>query len=105
MQKPGPIAMPCALRRSLALIAAYAFFCVGWIGFAQWIAPSIIAQAYEGRGLPILNWIFSDHGSNSVQHYLDRWAVLAGAVPLAAILHLTVVLLIERIRRKQVFES
>jgi hypothetical protein len=74
------------MRQSLVVIAIYAAFCLAWIGFAQWIVPT--------------NWSFSDHSASSGQHYLDRWAVFARAVPLAAILHLIVVLYIERIRRK-----
>jgi hypothetical protein len=97
----GPVLMPHTPRRSLTLIAVYAVFCVSWIAFAQWIAPTIITQGYKGPALSVLNWILSDRGFNSGQHHVDRWAVFAGAVPLAAVLHLAVVLLIERFGRRQ----
>ena len=89
--------MPYTLRRKLVLVAIYAAFCVGWIGFTQWIAPSIIVRACEGRDL---NWTLSDHRSNSVPHCLESWTIFADAVLLAAILHFIIVLLIEGIRQR-----
>ena len=94
--------MKYTMRRPVVvLVTVYAVFCVGWIGLVQWFAPTIISQVYEGRGQSTLNWIFSNYSSNSAQHLLDRWATFAGAVPLAAILHLTLVLFIKHIRKHQ----
>src|SRR6516162_5590515 len=81
-------------RPLLPLIAIYAAVCLLWIGFANGIAPSIIAAAYNERSLPILNWAFHGHTSTPLEHYLDRWSVIAGAVPIAAILHLVIVLFV-----------
>jgi hypothetical protein len=92
----GPTLMRYAWRRSLILIAVYAVFCVSWIEFAK----RIITQSYEGPPPSVLNWVFSQHSFNAGQHHLDHWAVFAGAVPLAAVLHLAIVLLIDRFRRE-----
>src|SRR5215472_8641488 len=61
-----------SLRLSLRLITIYAIVCLFWVGFVDWVAPNIIAAAYDDRDLPILNWVFRDR-SLPVEHYIDRW--------------------------------
>ena len=90
----------CLLRPLLSLIAIYAAVCLFWIGFADGVAPNIIAAAYNERSLPILNWVFQGHRSLPIEHYLDRWSVIAAAVQIATILHLVIVLFIGSIDRK-----
>ena len=85
----------------LRLIAIYAVLCLFWVGFAEWVAPNIITAAYHEQSLSILNWAFQGHRSSPVERYLYRWTVIAGALPLAAALHLGIVLLICGIDRKQ----
>jgi hypothetical protein len=89
----------CPLRLSLRLIAFYAIVCLLWIRFADWIAPNIIAAAYDERNLWITNWGFRGYQSFPV-HYRDRWSVIATAALLAAALHLVIVLFICGIDRK-----
>jgi hypothetical protein len=71
-----------------------------WIGFAKWIAPDIIAAAYHERGLSVLNWAFQGHRSLPIEHYLDRWSMMAAAVQIAMSLHLMIVLFIRRTEYK-----
>src|SRR5262249_17335593 len=61
----------------------------------------IIAAAYDGRIPLILKSGFQR--SPPVEHYLDRWSEIAGAIQLAAILHLVIVLFIRAIDRKHRF--
>jgi hypothetical protein len=86
------------MARFLPLIAIYATFCMVWGAFARWIAPTIIAAAYDGRIPSILNSRFQR--SLPVEHYLDGWSEIAGAIQLAAILHLVIVLFIRAVDRK-----
>jgi Glycosyltransferase family 87 len=89
----------CPLRLALRLIAIYAIVCLFWIGFADWVAPNIIAAAYDERNPWITNWDFRGYQSIPV-HYPDRWSVIATAALLAALLHLVIVLFICGIDRK-----
>jgi Glycosyltransferase family 87 len=88
------------LRWSLAIITIYAVLCLLWIEFAQGTAPNIIAAAYNQQSLQVLNWIFQNHRSEPIDHYLDRWSMIASAVPIAMIMHLVIVLLIEHFDHK-----
>ena len=88
------------LRPLLPLIAIYAVVCLLWIGFANGVAPNIIAAAYNEQSLSVLNWAFQGHRSLPIEHYLDRWSVIAIAVLIATILHLVIVLFIAGIERK-----
>src|SRR5207248_9914174 len=88
------------LQWSLAIIIIYAALCLLWIGFAQGIGRNVIAAAYNQQSLQVLNWIFQNHRSEPLDHYLDRWSMIASAVPIAMIMHLLIVLLIERFDRK-----
>jgi hypothetical protein len=83
------------MARLLPLLTIYAIFCIVWGAFAHWIAPTIIADAYEAR---IPSILFKS--SLSVEHYLDMWSLRADALQLAAILHLIIVLFIRAIDRK-----
>jgi hypothetical protein len=89
----------CPLRLSLRLIAIYAIVCLFWVGFSDWVTPNIIAAAYDELHPWILNWDFE--GYIPFEHYYhDRWSVITVAVPLAAVLHLVIVLFICGIDRK-----
>src|SRR5437764_13702042 len=84
----------CPLRLSLRLIAIYAVTCLFWIGFAEWVAPNIIATAYDERNLWILNRVFQGRRWLPLEHYLHLWKVIATAALLAALLHLMIVFFI-----------
>jgi hypothetical protein len=95
----GAQAKISSLRMSLRLIAIYAIMCLFWVGFADWLVPNIISAAYDERNLSILDWVFQGR-SLPVEHYLDRWNVIAAAALLAAVLHLVIVLFIRGTGRK-----
>src|SRR5262245_50531517 len=89
-------------RRSLFVIAIYATLSAGWAGFAHWVVPPIIAAVYQGRSLGILNRIFEGRrpaGWHPVEYYFDRWSSFAGAILVAGVLHLAIVLIIVRVGR------
>ena len=87
------------LRSSLPITIIYVVLCLLWIEFAG-TAPNIIAAAYNQQSLQVLNWIFQNHRSEPIDHYLDRWSMITSAVPIAMIMHLLIVLLIKRFDRK-----
>src|SRR5262249_14033831 len=56
-----------------------------------WVMPTIITAAYEDRRLLILNWVFQGRATLPLEHYLARWSVIDGAIPLAGLLHLAII--------------
>ena len=88
------------LRPLPPLIAIYASVCVLWIGFANGVAPNIIADAYNELSLSVLNWAFQGHRSLPIGHYFDLWSEITIAVLIATILHLVIVLFIVGSERK-----
>jgi hypothetical protein len=89
-----------ARRAFLPLIAVYATLGTAWAAFAYWIAPGIIVAAYGDRSLSVLNRIFQGNRHLPAEHYLHSWQVVAGAIQIAMILHLLIVLFLGRIERK-----
>jgi len=84
----------------LSLIAIYVVLSLFWIGFAYGVAPNILIAAYNEQSLTILNWVFQGHRSLPVEHFLERWSVIAAAVLIASILHFLIVMFIENIDGK-----
>lgn len=84
----------------LRTIALYVLFFAAWIGVAFGIAPAILASAYHGQSLPILNGLFLGRAPHAFAYYLDRWNSLSGAVLLAGVIHLSLVVIIGRIDRR-----
>jgi hypothetical protein len=82
------------------LIAGYTVLCLIWAEVSYSVVPSVITAAYNERSLSVLNWLFQGHRSAPIEHYLDRWSVIATAVQIATILHLGIVLFIQSIDRK-----
>jgi hypothetical protein len=91
-----------AMARSLPVMAVYVTFCLVWAGFAYWIVPSIIAAADAGK-IPSILKSFQGGSSSPVELHIGGWSVISCAVPLAAILHLAIVLFIRAIDRKHPF--
>ena len=82
-------------RRALILIALYGVILAGWFSFACWVARAIIASANQGRSSAVLNRLVQDTGSAvPLARVLERWRHFSGAVLLAGLLHLAIVLLI-----------
>src|SRR5271165_7160138 len=80
-------------RRALILIALYGAILAGWFSFARWVAPAIIASAIQGQSSAVLNRLPLDTG-NAIPppSALERWSHFSGAVLLAGLLHLAIVL-------------
>jgi len=85
-------------RRALILIALYGAILGGWFAFARWVAPAIIAGANQGRSSAVLNRLVQAtvNAPPWATTVLERWRHFSGAVLLAGLLHLAIVLLICR---------
>ena len=81
-------------RRALILIALYGAILAGWFSFARWVATPIIASANQGRSSAVLNRLVQDTASAAplATTVLERWRHFSGAVLLAGLLHLAIVL-------------
>ena len=90
----------CAIFLSehrLLLIAIYAAICVVWAQVVSWVPSTIYTAFYQPS---IRNWV-SGEGILPAEYYVDRWSMVAAAVPLAVILHLILSLLIGALDRKK----
>jgi|GEM_PF-867176 len=84
-------------RRTLALVGFYALLIALWTYFATAIAPTIIATAHAENGAATTSrWVMRYWGGRPIDAALKDWRGIAGAVGLAGILHLALVLLIGR---------
>lgn len=77
-------------------VTLYAALGALWILVARVLVPPIIAAAYEGRSLSVLNRFFRGRAPHPVEHYLGLWDAFSGAVLIAGALHLAVVLVVGR---------
>jgi hypothetical protein len=83
------------------LIAGYTILSLIWAWVSYSVLPSVITAAYNERSQSALNWLFEGYRSAPIEHYLNRWSVIATAVQIATILHLGIVLFIQSIDRKR----
>jgi len=81
-------------RRALILIALYGAILAGWFSFARRVASPIIASANQGRSSAVLNRLVQDTRSAAplATTVLEHWRHFSGAVLLAGLLHLAIVL-------------
>jgi hypothetical protein len=84
----------------LKLIAVYAIVYLIGAAFLYGVVPRVIASAYNEPIVSLLQWLFQDRKPAPIQHYLDLWRAVRTAVLIATILHLGLVLFIQRIDRK-----
>jgi hypothetical protein len=89
---------PDTLRSALPFVSIYAALSLGWIIFAYGAVPNIIELPYNGNSFSLL--ILSLQGQTSLKYCAECYGVIAGAVQIAIILHLIVVLFIRSIDRK-----
>src|SRR5208282_5274902 len=85
-------------RRALIMIALYGAILGGWFAFARWVAAAIIAGANQGPSSAVLNRLVQAtvNAPPWATTVLERWHQFSGAVLLAGLLHLAIVLLICR---------
>src|SRR5262245_13078825 len=81
-----------SLLRPLPLIAIYVAICMVWANIAHHLPFTIINAAYTPT-------IVSGEAAIPIKYYVDRWNMVAAAVPLAVILHLVIVLFIGKMDR------
>jgi hypothetical protein len=83
-------------RRQTILLVLCGSLIAGWLAFARFWAPAIIAAAHEGRSIPVLNELVRDLGSRSpIESVFERWRTFAGAAAIAAVLHLLIIFFID----------
>ncbi len=85
---------PLQQARARWIVAAYVALGACWVGASRGLVPPIIAAAYEGRSLSVLNRFFRGRTPHPVEHYFELWEAFSGAVLLALALHLAVVLVV-----------
>lgn len=81
-------------RLTLYLAAVYSLPAAAWVIFARRIVPPLIRDAYHGRSLPALNRVFRGRIPHPLGHYYDLWRAAWGALLLAWMFHLVVVLVV-----------
>src|SRR5262249_24734504 len=94
-----------ARQAYIPFLAIYAILGTAWVAFAHCIAPSIIVAAYADRSFSTLNRIFQGKRYLPVEHYLQSWNLVVGAIDIAVILHFVIVLFIANIDRRQKLRS
>jgi hypothetical protein len=88
------------LGRARSIVVLYAALGAGWVGVSRGLVPPIIAGAFEGRSLSVLNRFFRGRTPHPVEHYLAIWNVFSEAVLIAGALHLAIVLVVGRLVRR-----
>ena len=82
--------MPVRIRT----FSLYLVLLAAGIGLARGLAPTWLTSAYHGESWSVLNRLFDGHRSHPVEYYLQRWDVITGALAIAAVLHVILVLLV-----------
>jgi hypothetical protein len=83
-----------ARQAYIPLIAVYAILGTGLGGVRAFHCTGIIVAAYADRSISMLNRIFQANRDLPVEHYLHSWNLVAGAIDIAVVLHLVIVLFI-----------
>ena len=87
-----------ATRRWIVLLVLYGTVIAGWLGFARGWAPAIVVAAHEGRSWPGLNRLVQGTGLlPPIEDALQRWRNVSWAAAIAVVLHLLIVLFIDRL--------
>jgi hypothetical protein len=83
-------------RRLYSLVALYVALALGWAAFAGWVVPPLIAAERTGSAITVItSYIQSFKTPYLARDTGGRWRELAGAVLIAILLHLTIVLLLQ----------
>ena len=67
-------------RFCLRLIGGLTSIALLWIIFSNFVVPPLIASAYRGESLPLLNGIISGQAIHPVEYYLASWETLSWRV-------------------------
>jgi hypothetical protein len=71
----SPRGKPPVTRRArpAALAWLYVLLLVAWVAWGQLVAPGVIARAYGGDGLALLQRLLQAHGPRPLADYLEFW--------------------------------
>jgi hypothetical protein len=81
--------------RPFAPVAFYAALALGWVVFARWVAPPLLTMEHSGLTFAALKWAIRRPPALFLSdELLDRWRDFSGAVLIAIVLHMTIVLIV-----------
>jgi hypothetical protein len=83
--------------RLRVLFALYAAFALGWVALAHWVVPPLLVGDRPGRLIAaVRRYIQNAPAPFLTQDILGCWREFAGAVLIAAVLHLTIIVILRR---------
>ena len=84
-------------RRLHALVTLYAALALGWAAFARWVVPPLLIAERPGRIVAAVKRAIQNAPAPFLTHdILGCWREFSGAVLLALVLHLSIVLILHR---------
>jgi hypothetical protein len=82
-------------RRLYILVALYAALTVGWSAFAVWVVPPLLVADHPGSTVAaVKRYIHGFASPYLARDTVGRWREFAGAVLIAIVLHMTIVLIL-----------
>ena len=82
-------------RRLYSLVALYAALAAGWAAFAAWVVPRLLAAEHPGSvAAAVKRYLWTFASPYLARDTVGRWREFAGAVLIAIVLHLTIVLIL-----------
>lgn len=87
-------------RSRWARIAALAIVTGLWVVLIELVGPRIIADAYAGRSLPVLNRVLEGRDLHPLSHYLESWRRIAWVATGALLAVFGAVLAVRRALRR-----
>jgi len=83
--------------RPHALVTLYAALALGWVAFARWVVPPLLIVERPGRAIAAVKWLIQRPPALFLpQDILSFWRDFSGAVLIALVLHLTIILILRR---------
>jgi hypothetical protein len=84
-------------HRPYALVALYAALALGWVAFARWVIPPLLIGDRSGWAVAAVRWFIKRPPALFLaRDSLSSWRDFSGAVLIALILHLTIILILRR---------
>jgi Glycosyltransferase family 87 len=82
---------------SRALVTLYVALALGWVALARWVVPPLLIVERPGRALAAVKWLIQRRPALFLpRDILSTWRDFAGAVLIALVLHLTIILILRR---------
>ena len=84
-------------HRLHVLLTLYTFLALAWLAFARWVVPPVlIAEHSQGIFASLKRYIELPPALFITSDILGRWREYSGAVVIAIVLHLTIILILRR---------